>query len=148
MESSVKEISSKCSVPKSAWDDLVSSYRDNVDSAITSGFNPILFEKASNILNDISTYYCFAPVVKTWNDSLDPLYTLHKKVSIIEGAYSQLSNALKSSQGVLRSLEKGRTFFVKDSVYSVARYIRNSYTKLEKDSFTSSIFSARIESLT
>ena len=147
MENSIKFISSRCSLPKSSWEGLVLDYKNNLENAMSSGFNPLLFEKASKILNNVSTYYCFAPVVKVWNDSLDPLYMLHKKASIIEGAYSQLSSALKSSQGVLRSLEKGRTFFVKDTLYSVARYTRNSYMKLEKDSFTSSIFASRIESL-
>ena len=147
MESSIKVISSRCSVPESSWKGLTLDYENNIDNAISAGFNPILFEKASSILNSISTYYCFAPVVKIWNDSLDPLRTLHKKASIIEESYSQLSNALRSSQGVIRSLKKGRTFFVKDTVYSMARYVRNSYRKLERDSFLSSVFAKRIENL-
>ncbi len=147
MAKSVKTISHRCPISRSSWEDLLTDYKKNVDDAISSGFNPFLFEKASVILDNISVYYCFAPVVRIWNNSLEPLYDLHKKVSTVEQVYSQLSSASRSLQGVLKSLEKGRTFFVKDTVYSTARYVKNSYKRLELDAFTASVFSKRIKSL-
>ncbi len=132
--------------PSSVWKQIFDEYTVKLGNAITM-MEPLAFSEVSSKVDEISTYYCLSPLLKVWRDSEKPLEELHKKVGVLEGVNSQLKSAKRSLEGALRSLKKGRTFFVKDSISSASRYVSIAYRKLKGDGFLSGVFAQELKSL-
>ncbi len=145
MKETEDQMQQKCRC--SVWKSIAEEYASYVEGMVKDPFNPAWTGKAEKVVSDLELYYCFTPLVKVWNDSLKVVSDLNKRVSTIEGVYSQLSSALRSAGGVLKSLKKGRTIFVKDTVYSMKRYVSNAIKRIEKDDFLRGIFAERLKSL-